>query len=1123
MEIKFTNHFFLSKKKILKLIMRTFILLFCTTVFSFSSSDIFSQNTKIVIDQDKTVTIDEIFDILREQTEYTFIYQEDLFKNTPKVRLKKGTIRANKLLKESLSSGNFNIDFTKKNKIIVIEHPKDAIKKPQVQVTGTIVDASGQPLPGANILEKGTTNGTQSDFDGKFALDVAGENAILVVSYIGFATKEVTVGSQTNFSITLDEDAASLDEIVVVGYGTQRKKDLTGAVASIGGDDVQNSTQTSVDQMMQGKVAGVRISQTSGQPGGGVSIRIRGNSSLNLGNDPLYVIDGMPIDNSAPIVGDGVNIPGNTTPPNPLNSINPQDIESIQVLKDASATAIYGSRGANGVILITTKSGKEGVIKIDYNTSIGFQKVANRLNVLDSEGYVQHVGAILQAQGGSLLSEFSNPSVNTDWQDEIFESAIMQQHNISFSGGSPETKYFASFNYTNQDGILKGSGFERYGGRLNWGYKKNKFTADVNINTSFTADDITAHGDSGGNFDGGVISTAVFLPNTVPVFNSDGSYFQPDALDLDNPYNLIQGIDIQGRTHRTLVNLKTSYEVVENLKASVSINTDVVSSKKDSYRSRQTVVGSQAGGIANIITSKNTNYVVDALLNYNNTFGDHTLSALAGYTYQKFNFEWFRGDARGFIGDEVATDDLGAGNQEFNGLGSFRSKSALLSYLSRVNYSFKDKFLVTASVRIDGSSRFTEGNKYGTFPSFSLGYRISEEDFMASQDFVSNLKMRLGWGQIGNSNVSSSASLATFVTGDPAVFNNQLVAGLTPARIPNSDLTWETTEQLNFGLDFGLFNNRISGSIDIYNKKTKDLLFFEPVPLQTGFSGRWVNLANSEITNSGLEISLNSRNITSGDFSWETDLNMTTNKNEITDLGGREIINNSDTAASVINREGEAAFSYFGLAHSGIWQTGEDPSGSAQPDAVPGQPKWIDQDNDGDIDGDDRVILGNPYPDFTWGFNNVFKYKGFELSVFVEGVHGVELFNNQLASTYFPFNNSRNRFSEPILNRWTTSNPTNDWPSFVNPSSYGGDLTNRFVIQDASFVRLKNITFKYNFDLKDNKFIRSLNAYVSGQNLAISTDYLGFDPDLSGSGNSRSDFNSYPTSRTFLFGVNIGF
>jgi len=1133
MKFKFTNEYSYNISRLVKQIMRAFIFLFCSVIFAFGPNNGFSQNANITIKKDKTITIKQVFNLVNKQTDYKFIYRHDLIENaiSPKLFVEKGTIKASKLLENCLTPNNFTYVFTENNTIIVKKILEPSInlgnsnKEEELfkDVSGVVSDTDGMPLPGASIIIKGTTVGTTTDFDGNFSFKIPDDATIMVISFLGYKTKEILITDQITYNIELEIDASELDEIVVVGYGTQKKKDLTGAVASIGGEDVQNDTQTSADQMLQGKVAGVRVSQTSGQPGGGVSVRIRGNSSLNLGNEPLYVIDGMPIDNSALIVGDGVNIPGNTSPPNPLSSINPQDIESIQVLKDASATAIYGSRGANGVILITTKSGKEGIIKVDYNTSIGFQTIANKLDLLDSNGYVDHVGSILQQQGSSLLPELSNASINTDWQDEIFETATMKQHNISMSGGSTETKYFASFNYTNQDGILKGSGFERYGGRLNWGYKKNKFTVDVNLNTSYTADDITAYGDNGGNFDGGVISTAVFLPSTAPIFNDDGSYFQPDVVDLDNPYNLIQGIDIQARTHRTLVNLKGSYDLVENLKASMSISTDVISQKKDSYRSRQTVVGSQAGGIANILTSKNTNYVVDALLNYKNSFEDHTFSALAGYTYQKFNYELFTGNARGFIGDEVATDDLGAGNQEFNGLGSFRSKSALLSYLSRINYSYKDKFLVTASLRVDGSSRFTEGNKYGTFPSFSLGYRLSEEDFMESIDYVSNLKARLGWGQIGNSNVASSASLATFVTGDPAVFNNMLVAGLTPARIANSDLTWETTQQLNVGVDFGLFNNRVSGSIDIYNKKTKDLLFFEPVPLQTGFSGRWVNLADSEITNSGLEVSLNTRNITGDDFTWESDLNLTTNKNEITDLGGKELITNSDTSASVINREGEAAFSYYGLAHSGIWQTGEDPSGSAQPDAIPGQPKWVDQDNDGDIDGDDRVILGNPYADFTWGFNNTFKYKGFELSVFIEGVHGVELYNNQMASTYFPGNNSRNKFSEPIINRWTTSNPTNQWPSFVNPSSYGGDLTNKFVIQDASFVRLKNVTIKYNFNLKDNKFIRSLNTYVSGQNLAISTDYLGFDPDLAGSGNSRADFNSYPTSRTILFGVNVGF
>ena len=748
--------------------------------------------------------------------------------------------------------------------------------------------------------------------------------------------------------------------------------------------------------------------------------------------------------------------------------------------------------------------------------------MARRIDLLNASQYVDELGDILTQSGANLLPGFDNASVNTDWQDEIFEDAIMTQHNIALSGGNQTNTFYSSLNYTSQDGILKGSGFERFGARLNWKYKKDKFSFSANVTTSLTQDDITAHG-GGGNFDSGAISTALFLPATAPVRNADGSFFLPETLDLDNPYNIIEGIDIQGRTHRTLINLKGEYDVLKNVKASLAINTDVSNTKRDSYRSRQTIVGSQTGGIANILTAKNTNYTIDALINYNNTFGDdHVFSALGGYTYQKFNYQFFSGDARGFIGDEVGTNDLGSGDREFNNLSSSRDEDGLESFLSRVNYSYKDRLLFTASLRVDGSSNFLPGNKYKAFPSFSLGYRLSEEDFLQPVDFVNNLKVRFGWGQIGNAQIPNNAVFNTFTAGNPAVFNDELVPGLTPSRIPNPDLTWETTEQINMGIDFGLFNGKVFGSIDYYNKKTKDLLFQQPVPLQTGFSTQWVNLPNSEITNRGFELNLNSINIQTDTFSWESNLNLTTNTNEITDLNGEEIIISSDVVASVINREGEAAFSYYGLESLGIWQTGEDPTGSAQPDALPGQPKWKDQNGDNVINADDRVVLGNPYPDLIWGFTNTFAYKGFELSVFLEGVQDVDLYSNLLANTYFPFSNSRNCLAEPILNRWTPGNPTNEWPSFVNPSSYGGDLTNEYTIQDASFVRLRNITLRYNFNVEKLKFVNSLSAYLSGENLAIITDYIGFDPDLSGSGNSRLDFNSYPTGRVILLGFNIG-
>ncbi|MBU3028396.1 TonB-dependent receptor [Zobellia galactanivorans] len=1111
--------------------MKLTTLLLMTTLFGLYANDSYAQKTKVTLNV-KNATVRNVIDNIESSTDFRFIYKTKDVDLEHKISLRVSKESIKKVL-ESLF-GNTNTVYKVRGTHIILRRSLKEQPSPETiledilidrgqdfTVTGTITDGNGMPLSGANIVEKGTVNGVTADFDGNFSLSVADVDAVLVVSYIGFATKEVSVNGRNSIAVSLEESAAALEEIVVVGYGTQKKKDLTGAVSSVDGEDIQNSAKTSIDQMLQGKVAGVRISQTSGQPGGGVSIRIRGNSSLNTSNEPLYVIDGMPIDNSAAITDNGPNI-SSSAPPNPLNTINPQDIESIQVLKDASATAIYGSRGANGVILITTKSGKEGQLKIDYSTSVGIQKVANPLNVLDGNEYVENIGDILSQSGSSLQPELSNSANNVDWQDQIFRSAATLQHNLSLSGGSAENKYFASFNYTDQEGILIGSGFKRYGGRLNWKHTKDKFSASVNINTSLTEDDITPHGSSG-NFDGGVISTAVFLPGTVPVYNSDGSYFKPRILDLDNPLSIANGIDVKGSTNRTLVNLKTSYEVLRNVEASISLNADNIYSKKNAYRSRLTIVGEESGGVASIITSKSSNYVLEALLNYKNSFGDHSVSGVAGYTYQKNDFQWSSSSARGFIGDEVKTDDLSSGDPALNQVGSLRTSDALLSYLSRINYSYLDKLLVTASFRADGSSRLAEGRKWGYFPSFSLGYRLTQEPFMESLSFINNLKARVGWGQIGNVRTPASAAIASFVAGSSAVFNNETKAGLTPARIPNPDLKWETTEQLNIGMDFGLFGSRINGSVDVYNKKTKDLLFQEPVPPQTGFDNWWVNLPDSEITNTGIELSLNTINVKSDKFNWESDLNFTSNRNKITKLDGREIIISSDVVATVANIEGEAAFSYYGLEKVGIWQIGDNTAGSAQPTAVPGQPKWKDQNNDGVINADDRVILGNPYPDFTWGLNNSFSYGGFDLSIFIEGVQGVDLFNTQLANTYFPFNNSRNRFAEPIVNRWTPDNPTNEWPSFVDPSSYGGDLTNAFTIQDASFVRLKNVTLGYNFNLKESSAIRSLSAHISGENLAISTDYYGYDPDLGGTGNSRLDANSYPTSRTFSLGINIGF
>ncbi|MEL7271376.1 MAG: TonB-dependent receptor [Bacteroidota bacterium] len=1116
--------------------MKISALLLLTSIFALQANNGYSQRTKVSVDLEG-VTIEKFIDVIESKTEYRFLYLLDDVDLNRKITIKAERERVSRILEKAFSGTNTGysindrqISLIKKN--LETEEPKQvSTVNFQTVVTGTVNDEEGVPLPGANVIEKGTTNGTQTDFDGNFSLEVNDSNAVLVISYIGYLAQEVPVGDNVSFSINLVPDTAKLDEVVVIGYGTQVKSDLTGAVASISEEDFQNGSKTSVDQMLQGKVAGAQITQSSAQPGGGVSFRIRGNGSLNSSNEPLYVIDGVPISNVPPIQGNGANIPTNTAP-NPLSTISPQDIKSIEILKDASATAIYGSRGANGVVIITTKSGSEGALAIDYSATSGFQTVANPIDLLSGADYVEQIGAILTAEGSSLLPGLSDASINTDWQDVIFETAFMQQHNISLSGGTANSKVYASANYTQQEGTVRGSGFERLGARLNWDVTKGKFSASANVSTSLVLDDIAPFGSTGNNvnLDAGVISTTLGLPNTIPLRDAEGNLTNPVDVTLDNPINIADGIDIRGRTSRTLVNLRGAYKLLDDLEISARVGTDVSNSRRDAFRSTQTLSGAAAGGVANVLTSKINNYTIEALLNYNKSWENHTLGALGGYTYQSFDVRSFDGTTQGFLDDQLGTDNLGAGNQAFNQLFSSREKSAIASFLSRVNYTYKNKLLLTASVRADGSSRFADGEKWGVFPSFSVGYRISEEPFFENVNFVNSLKVRFGWGQIGNQEIPTSASVNTFVAGSSAVFGDTPIVGLSPARIPNPNLTWETSEQLNFGLDFSLFGSRLSGSLDVYDKKTKDLLFAQPVPLQTGFGFQFVNLDNSEISNSGVELVLNGVIIKGDKFGWESSLNFTANSNEITSLGDNEaIITNrslpppNPVLSTTINRVGDAPFSYFGLQSEGIWQTGEDPSGSAQPDAIPGQPKWIDQNNDGVIDANDRTILGDPYADFIWGLNNTFTFGRLNLSVFIEGVEGVELFSTLLANTYLPFDNSRNRLAEPILNRWTPNNPTNEWPSFINAGAYGGDVVNSFTVQDASFIRLKTVSLSYDLNVDKLKFVRNLSVSLTGQNLGLITDYLGFDPDVAGSGNTRNDIDSYPNSRTFLLGLNVGF
>lgn len=994
-------------------------------------------------------------------------------------------------------------------------------------VTGKVVNDKGSPLSGVSIKVKGRESGTTTDASGNFSLTLPDGNATLIFSNIGYAEQEINLAGRNTVNVTLYETSRELDDVVVVGYGTVRKRDLTGSVTSLDSRKLNPGIQVSVDQMIQGRAAGVQVTQTSSEPGGGVAIRIRGVASLSAGNDPLYVIDGLPIDNT--LVTPGSTVTLDRSPRNPLNSMNPGDIESIEILKDASATAIYGSRGANGVILITTKKGKAGGISVNYDASAGVQSVARRLDLLNATQYMTFLNDLNKDQ--ALAPLFTNEEVaaagkGTDWQEEIFRNAPVQNHQLSFSGGAQTTRYYASFNYLNQQGIIINSGIQRYSGRLNLSHSVNKFNFGMNLNTGVVKDDFIPSGVSI-NQVAGVLATATQLMPTLPVFSPDGSFAQTTLVDLDNPVGLAEGVDDFAETNRTFGNMFVEYSLLTALKAKINVGTDRQTSRRDSYVSRLTKRGQRAGGEASSAVNERSNYLVELTLNYNKRFNDdHRIDVVGGYTYQQFSRRNMGTSALNFPTDAFLTNNLAAGTQSTFLVNSSRSQNQLQSYLGRVNYTLFDKFLFTGSFRIDGSSRFGEAAKYGYFPSIALGWRLIDEKFISGLDVFNDLKLRVSYGITGNQEIGSYNSLNLLgTTARPAILGGTQVVGIAPTQIANPNLKWETTKQFNIGLDYAFTQNRISGSVDYFRKNTSDLLLNLPIPTTTGFATSLQNVGATE--NSGFEFLLNTVNIRKKSFNWSTSLNVSVIKNKVTDLGGLPIV--LQGGARFVNdisllRVGDPINAFYGYVVDGIFQSAAEVAASAQAGARPGELKYRDANGDKALTTADRVVLGSPYPDFTAGLNNSITYGKIDFSFFLEGVYGSEIFNFNSIESENPIDFIRNRQSY-VLNRWTPGNPTNDNPSFIAPRVAYGSLANSRAVEDASFLRLKNVRLGYNMGAVNNRIIKSAAVYVTAQNLRTWTNYRGYNPDVAsfGDSNVRVDYNSYPLAKIYTLGLNIGF
>ncbi|PTR01508.1 TonB-linked SusC/RagA family outer membrane protein [Mucilaginibacter yixingensis] len=985
-------------------------------------------------------------------------------------------------------------------------------------VTGTVT-SKGEPMPGVTVTVKGTTRATTTNKEGQFSIKLNNANDVLVFSMVGFGRQEVAVGNRTTLTVELSETSSSLNEVVVVGYGSQIRKNLTSSIASVKGEEIARVPVTNLDAAIQGKVAGVQVVQNSGAPGDETYIRIRGNGSLFGENRPLYVIDGVPMNNIpagvSPLGGDGQRITA-------TNDINPNDIESIDVLKDAAATAIYGSRAAAGVILITTKKGKEGRARFNFNGYTGVSEITKRLPLLNGDQYVDLITQERANAGLAVDPTITKTGINTNWQDAIFKSAPISEYNMSVSGGTKDISHYLSVGYLDQTGTIVGQQhFSRINGRINLDYKA---TSNLRIGFSMNGTYSLNHRIDNSFSGQSVLANALIYNPNYPVYNADGSYYYDANRRATNPVMLANELRFVSIVNRYVGNIYGEYSILPNLKFKTSFGMDNQGIQDDRYQSTQVNNQSAATGAADFFTQML--WLNENTLTYTPKLsGGHVLSGVIGESTQVTSIRRI-----GAAGNTSATDLIEAvtGFTNRTEASDYRSKSGLLSYFGRVNYSFKDRYLVQLAGRIDGSSRFGANQKYGFFPTISGGWRISNEEFMKNQHAVSDLKLRASIGTSGSQEGLGNdfPSLATYAT----AVNYGTEAGIAASALSNKDLSWEATTQTNLGLDLSLFDSRVNLTVDAYLKQTNRLIFKLDLPYTSGFAR--TNGANiGKLQNKGIDIALSTDNIR-GKFRWSTNYNMSFNRTKITDLPQLVIGDptSSDFTESLpglygttlptsIYRVGEAVGSFFGYKSSGVNPT-------------TGNMVYQDTNGDGKINAADRVIIGNALPKFTGGFTNTFSYKGFDLSVFLYFSYGNQVYNQTRAilERMAGYNNG----DVKTLQYWTPTNTTTDVPKpmfndpVVTNSLTNGEMSSRWV-EDGSFIRLKNITLNYNLPATFLKrlHIQSAKVFISGQNLALWTHYSGYDPEAQNQSVKNSqlgiDYAVQPQPRTLSAGFNVSF
>ncbi len=1073
------------------------------------SATVFSQNNGLINLRADNEPLKEILKLIEDQSNNRFLYNS---KNI-NVEQKKSIdcqVESIEDVLDMLFKGT-DIKYRSFEKTYVLfseerdgpihERGLPASSQQQRSISGKVSDASGLPLPGVTVVVKGTTQGTITDHGGNYTLSNVADGATILFSFVGMRAQEVAVGGKTTIDIVMEEEAIGIEEVVAVGYGTMKKSDLTGSVASVQNKSVNAFPTTNVLQALSGRAAGVQVLQGTGEPGGSISVRIRGTNSIKGSNEPLYVIDGFPTSGSNPTI---------------LNNL---DIESVEILKDASATAIYGSRGANGVVLITTKSGNAGKTNVHFESNFGIQSLRKKMDMMNAREYLEFYNMAWENAG--LAPLFTQEEINSagegfDWQDFVFQKALIQNHSVSVNGGNKKTQFSISGSIFNEDGIIVNSGYKRYSVRTNVAHNiSDKFKISSNITLSKLYKQNQSS--SGGGRGTSLIASALNCFPTVTPWNEDGTWRNTKlvynhAPEIPNPALELYEKKSEDRSNKVLASASFEYKPIPDLTIRIMGGIENSDDRSDYYRTNNYI---GASAYASVSTSQFTSLLNENTISYSKTVGKHNFSGLVGFTYQNFLSTSLSGSGTGFLSDVQESYDLSAASVP--GIpDSGYSLSVILSGLGRINYNYDDRYLATINFRTDGSSKYSEGSKWGYFPSGSVAWRLSNEDFLSDAEFLSDLKLRAGWGRTGSQAIGAYATLNNLSAGK-TVLGGQYHTSFAPGTNLPGDLKWETTEQTNLGVDAGFFNNRLYLTADYYMKKTRDLLNTVQLPLSGGFLTTIDNVG--EISNKGIELAVNA-NILSGSVKWVVDANISFNRSRVDKLYKGEDILGSSINVTVINdyfniiREGEPFAVFYGYLDDGYDENG-----------LIGN--YVDLYEDGVINDMDKTIIGDPNPDFIYGLNSTLSFKNFDFTVFIQGSKGNDIFNLAGVNSTLDVHFGGNMPKEVLYDHWSPENPNAKYPI---PSRYNSiQVSDRF-IEDGSYLRFRNIQLAYNIPCFKwgISTIKNVQVYIGGKNLITLTKYSRWDPEVNSMGGSNSmnqgiDYNTFPVNKSVNFGIRADF